>query len=90
MDNGLTLFAQKVSIQAMQKSMGILSKNIDDTTTVMAAITDLLKNIPTKQELRRHKASIEETLNTIAEVNTGLTTAMDQYKFSDSTPIGGR
>jgi hypothetical protein len=26
----------------------------------------------------------------MAEVNTGLTTAMDQYKFSDSTPVGGR
>jgi hypothetical protein len=70
--------------------MGILSRKIDEFTTVTAAITESLKNIPTKQDLHRHKASMEETLNTIAEVNMGLTTAMDQYKFSDSTPLGGR
>jgi len=33
---------------------------------------------------------MEETLNSIAVVNTGLTTVMDQYKLSDSTPIRGR
>jgi hypothetical protein len=55
----------------------------------MAAITKSMKYIPTKQELRQHKITMEESLNTMAEVNTGLTTAMDQYKFSDSTPLGG-
>jgi predicted nucleic acid-binding Zn-ribbon protein len=89
-DVSLTNFAQKVSVQAIQKSVGILSKKIDDVTTVVAAITESLKSIPTKQELRQHKVAMEETMNSIAEVNTGLTTAMDQYKFSDSTPVRGR
>jgi len=89
-DDGLKIFVQKVSIQAIQKTMGILSKRIDEITMVTAAITESLKNVPTKRELRQHKLSMEESLNTMAEVNTGLTTAMDQYKFSDSTPIGGQ
>jgi len=87
-DVSLANFAHKVSIQGIQKSVGILSKKIDEVTTVIAAITESLKSVPTKQELRLHRAAMEETLNSIAEVNTGLTTAMDQYKFSDSTPLG--
>jgi mRNA-degrading endonuclease toxin of MazEF toxin-antitoxin module len=65
----------------MQKSVGVLSKKIDDVTTVVVAITESHRNIPTQQELRQHKAAMEETLNSMAEVNTGLTTAMDRYKF---------
>jgi hypothetical protein len=52
-DNGLQLFVQKCSIQAIQKSVGMLSKKVDDITTVVAAITQSLKTIPTKQELQR-------------------------------------
>ena len=89
-DNCLTIFAQNVSIQAIQKLMGILSKKIDETNTVMAAITESLKNVPTKQEICQQRMAMEESLNAMAEINTGLTTAMDQYKFSDSTPLGVR
>jgi hypothetical protein len=89
-DNGLQIFAQKRSIQAIQKSVGILSKKVDEVTTVVATITQSLKTIPTKQEMQRHKITMEESLNTMAEVNTGLTMAMEQYKFSDSTPLGGQ
>ena len=89
-DGGLKIFAQKISIQAIQKSMGLLSKRIDEITTVTAAITESLRNVPTKRELRQHKIAMEELLNVMTEVNTGLTTAMDQYKFSDSTPVGGQ
>jgi len=89
-DNSLQLFAQKVSIQAGQKSVGVLSKKIDDVTTVMAAITESSKNVLAKQDLRQHRVGMDESLNTMAEVNTGLTSAMDQYKFSDSTPLRGQ
>jgi hypothetical protein len=88
-DTSLANFELKVSIQSLQKSVGILSKKMDDITTVVAAITESLKSVPSKQELRQHRVAMEEALNSMAEVNTGLTTAMDQYKFSDSTPVGG-
>jgi len=85
-DMGLASFAQKVSIQALQKTTATLSKKIDDVTTIEAAITESLKQVPTKRKLQQHRAAMEEAMNSIAEVNTGLTTAMDQYKFSDSMP----
>ena len=85
-DMGLANFAQKVSVQALQKSVATLSKKIDDVSTVVAAITESLNQVPTKPELRQHQAAMEEAMNSIAEINTGLTTPMDQYKFSDSTP----
>jgi hypothetical protein len=87
-DYGLQIFAQKCSIQALQKPTGTLSKWIDNINTAVTAITQSLKTIPTKQELRQHKIVMEESLNTMAEVNTGLTTARDQDMFSESTPLG--
>jgi len=85
-DMHLANYAQKVSVQALQKSTTTLSQKVDKVTTVVAAITESLKQVLTKQELRQHRSAMEETMNSIAEINTGLTTAMDQYKFSDSTP----
>jgi len=86
-DNGLQVFAQKVSIQAVEKSMTILSKRIDEVNAVLATIMDSLKTIPTKRELRQRQVMMDETLAQVAEVNTGLTTAIDQYKVSESTPM---
>jgi hypothetical protein len=87
-DTTLANLAQKITIQSIQKKIGILSKKIDEVTTVVAAIMETPKNRPTKQELRVHRMAMEESMNAMADVNTGLTTAMDQYKFSDSTPLG--
>jgi uncharacterized protein YoxC len=50
-DNGLQVFAQKVSIQTAQKSIGVLSKRIDEVNKVLATITESMKTIPTKSEL---------------------------------------
>jgi len=55
-----------------------------------AAITTSLKQLPTKLELQRHAILMEEHKNQMAEVNTGLTTAMEECKFSQSTPFDFR
>jgi len=86
-DNGLQIFAQKVSIQAVQKSIGLLSNRIDEINTVLASITESRKQIPSKRDIQQHQVAMNETLVQIAEVNPGLTTAMEQYKFSESTPF---
>jgi predicted nucleic acid-binding Zn-ribbon protein len=86
-DNGLQIFAQKISIQAVQKSIGVLSKRIDEVNNILATITESMKTIPSKRELHQHQVAMDETLVQMAEVNTGLTTAMEQYKFSESTPF---
>lgn len=86
-DNGLQIFAQKISIQAVQKLIGVLSKRIDEVNKVLATIKESMKSIPSKRELRQHQVAMDESLAQMAEVNTGLTTAMEQYKFSESTPF---
>jgi hypothetical protein len=88
MDMGLQNFANKVSIQTVQKTVGTLSKRIDEVTTVVATITEKIKDIPSKRELRQMLVLMEESKNQMAEANTGLTTAFDQYKFSESSPVG--
>jgi predicted nucleic acid-binding Zn-ribbon protein len=80
-DNGLQVFAQEVSIEAVQKSIGVLSKSIDGVNRVLTTITESMKSIPTKRELSEHQIAIDESLIQMAEVNMGLTTAMEQYKF---------
>jgi len=55
-----------------------------------AAITLSLKQIPTKMELQRHAQAMEEHKVQMAEINTGLTTAMEECKFSQSTPFNFR
>jgi len=87
-DIGLQNFANKVAIQAIQKTVGTLSKRVDEVTTVLATVTDKIKHIPSRRELRQLQATMDDSVNQLAEANTGLTTAMDQYKFSESTPLG--
>ena len=88
LDLSLQIFANKVATQAVQKTAGILSLRVDEVTTVLATVTDKIKDIPSRQELRQFQASMDESRNQLAEANTGLTTALDQYKFSESTPLG--
>jgi len=88
LDLGLQTFGNKVAIQAVQKTVGILSRRMDEVTAVLATVTDKIKDIPSKQELRQFQASMDESKNQLAEANTGLTTALEQYKFSESTPLG--
>ena len=87
-DMGLQNFANKVAVQAVQNTVGILSRRVDEITTVLATVTDKIKDMPSKRELRQFQATMEDSANQLAEANTGLTTAIDQYKFSESTPLG--
>jgi hypothetical protein len=45
MHNGLQLFAQQDSVQGVKKSMGVLSKRIDEVNKVLATITESMKGI---------------------------------------------
>jgi len=77
-DIGLQNFANKVAVQAIQKTVGILSKRIDEVTTVLTTVTDKIRDMPSKRELHQLQATMDDSVNQLAEVNTGLTTAMDQ------------
>jgi len=85
-DNTLQLLAVRSSTQAVQKGLALLSKRVDEVVKTMAAITTSLKQIPTKLEFRQHANAMEEHKSQMTEVNTGLTTAMEECKFSLSSP----
>jgi len=70
--------------------MAQLSKRVDEVVKTTAAITTSLKQIPKKLELRQHVQAMEEHKVQMTEVNTGLTTAMEECKFSQSTPYNFR
>jgi len=88
LDKRLQNFANKVTIQGVQKTVGILSKRIDEITTVLATVTETQKDIRSRRELHKYQDTMDESVNRLAEANTGLTTAVEQYKFSESTPFG--
>jgi len=89
-DNTLQILAAKGSTQAVQKVVSVLSKWIDEVNKAMVEITTSLKNVPSKRELHLHVHTMEEALLQIAKMNMGLTTAMEGYKLSESTPFGFR
>ena len=60
---------------------------MDEVVKTTAAITTSLKQIPTKLESQRHAHAMEEHKVQMTEVNTGLTTAMEECKFSHSSPL---
>jgi len=89
-DNALQLLAFKSSIQSAQKGLSLLSKRVDEVTKTTAAITLSLKQVPTKLEVQRHASAMEDHKKQMTEVNTGLTTAMEECTFSQSSPYNGR
>jgi len=89
-DNTLQLLAAKSSTQAVQKGVSVLSKRVDEVNQAMTAITTSLKQIPSKRELQLHATAMEEHKQQMMEMNTGLTTAMEEYKISQSSPYDFR
>jgi hypothetical protein len=89
-DNTVQILAAKVCTQSVQKGVSILSKQIDEVNKAMAARTTSLKSVPSKGELQLHAHTMEEQIERVAEINTGLTTAKEECKFSESLPYNVR
>jgi AmiR/NasT family two-component response regulator len=53
-----------------------------------AAMTTAMKAFPTTRQLRQHQLAMDNQLAQVEEINKGLTLAMDEYKFSESTLVG--
>jgi len=79
-----------VSTQDVQNGVSVLSKRIDEVNIVMAAITTSLKNVLSRRELQLHEHSMEVQMQQVAEMNKGLTTAMERYIVSQSSPYDVR
>jgi hypothetical protein len=48
-------------------------------------IDKYIKTLPTQKDLENHGKAMDESLNKILEISTGLTTHMENYKISEST-----
>jgi len=84
------LLAVKNSTPGALKGLATLTKRVDEVVKTTAAITTSLKQVHMKLELQRHTSAMEEHKIQMAEVNTGLTTAMDKCNFAQSSPYNFR
>jgi len=83
--NSIQLLANQNKHKNIQDDIRGLTVAVESVNKVMSKIKDSLKNIPTKQELREHVTIMDEQTMKIQEVNTGLTTAMEGFKVSESS-----
>jgi predicted nucleic acid-binding Zn-ribbon protein len=74
----------------IQRSLKDMNSKIIKVTETLESIRNSLKEVPSKRELREHAAATEDQLAQSRELNTDLTTAMEGYKFSESTPYDFR
>lgn len=87
LENGFQTFAVKTVVQAVQQSFRILYARIDRINKILPTMTESMKHIPSCKQLRQHQATVDEEFPQVEEMNTGLTTRMEQYKFSESSPF---
>jgi len=86
---------QILTIEGMNKkiqdgSIKDFSKKINNVKTILPSITKSRKEVPSKRELRKHQVAMDEQVAQIQEVNIGLTTAMANYKISQSSQYNFR
>jgi hypothetical protein len=53
----------------------------------LATIMESIYSISSESELQQHQVAMDENLGQVEEFITELTTAMEQYKYSESTPF---
>jgi hypothetical protein len=71
----------------IQRSLKDMNSKILKVNEVLGSIKSSLKEVPSRRELREDATAMDEQLVQMREVNTGLTTAMEGYKFSESSQI---
>jgi hypothetical protein len=75
----------KASNQNIQKNIVTRTKKIDDINRVMAALSDSIKNVPTRREMRQQAQRMEEQVAQVEEIKTGLSTTVEEFKLSNAT-----
>jgi hypothetical protein len=63
-----------------------MNSRIQQVNDVLDSIETSLREVASRCELREYATAMDEQLVQMQEVNTGLTTAMEGYKFSESSP----
>jgi polyhydroxyalkanoate synthesis regulator phasin len=84
-DNTVQLIAIKAMISKLKDDFRLWRTTQQSLENKVELIEKRIKDLPTKDDLRAHAKAMEVTMARVQEVNTGLTTAMRHYKFSEST-----
>jgi hypothetical protein len=79
------ILAVKGTNIGLQRSLKDMNSKIQKVNKVLESIKTSLKEVPSRRELREHATAMDEQLVQMQEVYTGLTTAMEGYKFSESS-----
>jgi len=88
--NSIQLLANQNKHTKIQDEIRGLTLATETVNKIMSKIKDSLQNVPSRQELRNHAALMDEQTLKIQEVNTGLTTAMEGFKVSESSRFNFR
>ena len=83
--NSIQLLANQKKNKQIQDDIQGLTLGMESVNKALSIMRDSLKDSPSKQELRNHALLIDEQTMKIQEVNTGLSTAMEGCKVSESS-----
>ena len=78
MNHKKTLVKIKDDFKAWMNSQQAIENKVEQ-------IDKYVRRLPTKQDLDGHSKAMDEALQKIQEISTGLTTHMENYKLSEST-----
>jgi len=84
--NGSTLLNHTKPIMKLQEESKNYAKRQDDMEEVIQGIQNILETLPTKSDLLKYTKAMDKQLAIFQEVNTGLTTHLEEYKISESAP----
>ena len=90
MDNPSQILAIKGTNIGIQRSLKDMNSKIQKVNEVLDSIKTSLREVPSRRELKEHPTAMGEQIVQMQEVNTGLTTAMEGYKFSESSQYNFR
>jgi hypothetical protein len=84
-DNANQILSVKGINIGMQRSLKDINSKIHKVNEVLDSIKNVLKEVPSRRELREHATTMDEQIVQMQKVNKGFITAMEDYKFSESS-----
>lgn len=83
MDNDIQIFAIRGTNTKIQMGMKALTSKIDNIEKVLSSNTKSLREVPLQMDLLEHVTSMQVYMAQIQEVNTALTTTMENFRFCE-------
>jgi len=85
MDNVVQFLAKRGTNDVVQKNVKQLLKEIENVNIILSSLTWSLKELPLPKELHNHATKMENEIVRIEEVNTAVTSGLEDNKLSESS-----